>query len=427
MRILILMAQYHPVMNPNVFRWSAVAREWTAQGHEVHVVCASHPSSETKELLDGVMVHRSGYSSLMEWAYHFFPVRHRRHEAGTPYQAPSGLRRLLERLMDYTWRKWYWPDGSCLWISAARRKSLELLAEGPFDALISVGTPFSAHWTARACKRRYPDLTWLMDIEDPFCYAREFPSNNYLRYSQRNEIAERQAFNLADAVVLTNRNAKERYAALFPEAIEKMQIIPPISALPPPDVQGHLQLEPGKIHIGYFGSFYRYIRSPMRFLQLLDYALAENPEWKNKIRVHFYGYIEPEFHQVFRKFPELTPNLVFHGMCSRADASLAMRSMDWLLHIGNLTSYHLSSKSVEYLSSGKPILNIAGSEQDSFREIAGDYTGLLHLFLKEETHLEPAAQRMLASFAEFRDGHFFDIKPYTVEAVAKAYGQLLAG
>ena len=427
MRILLLLTHYHPVMNPNVFRWSAIAAHWVQEGHEMHVVCATHPQRPEVEKMAGVVVHRTGFATLMDWLYHRLPSRARRHEAGTTSRPPSALRQLLEWLMDKSWRKVYWPDGSMMWMWAARRKALALLGKCPFDVLISVGTPFSAHWAALACKQAHPSLRWLMDIEDPFCFAREFPSNNFGLYADKNYRAEKRVFALADKVALTNLAAKRRYLELFPGAAEKMEVIPPMANLSEPEAIGKPELEKNVLHLGYFGSFYRNVRHPRRFLELLSCAMRLQPAWRQKLKVHFFGYVEPEFFGEFQEFPELSAMHEFHGMVSRSEAAAAMQSMDWLLHLGNTTPYHLPSKSVEYLCSGKPVLNIAASTEDSFREFAGDYPGLLHIYLPEGIAPNAEAQRMLDAFSEEVPLSPFDARPYTCEAIAGAYMRLICG
>ncbi len=400
MRILLLTVQYHPAMNPNVFRWAAIAEHWSRQGHEVHVLCARHSNRPDEESMAGVHVHRAGHATLLDWAYNLFHIRRRRSEPGSAPRQPGFLSKLLEKILDLSWRKLYWPDGSCLWYGPARRRAKALLRELPFDAMISVGTPFTVHWVAKACKAQFPRLRWLIDVEDPFCFAEEFPSNNFGLYRRRNYRAEAEAFRLADAVALTNAAALRRYAALFPEEVEKLTVIPPLYALPEaaPDFQLPPKA-PGELRLGYFGTFYRRIRTPQRFLELLSEMFRQFPGWKTKLKVHCFGYMEAEFVEMCRRHADLEPNLIFHGLVSREKTAAAMQAMDVLLHIGNSTDYHLPSKSADYLCSGKYILNIATCAEDSFREFAGAYPGLVHFYLPPEAGLSAAACE-LANFLD---------------------------
>ncbi len=399
MRLLVLNIQHYPAMSPNVFRWAAIAEHWAGQGHEVHVLCSRHSERPAEERIAGVQVHRAGQATLLDWAYNLARRSKRRSEPGGGSGATGLFRHTLEKIMDLSWRKLYWPDGSCLWYRPARRKAEALHSATPFDAIISVGTPFTVHWVALAVKVRFPTVRWLMDIEDPFCFAEEFPINNFALYRRRNYRAENRAFRLADRIVLTNPAALSRYASIFPREAGKLSVVPPLYALPPPVVNVDLPpRQEGEIRMGYFGTFYHKIRTPARFLALLEEVFLQSPDLRARLQVHFFGALEPEFVEMFRRYTALAPNLVLHGMVTREATAACMQAMDVLLHIGNTTDYHLPSKSADYLCSGKPVVNIAACEHDSFHYFAGNYPRLLHLYINEESALPEHAAVLVAWF-----------------------------
>lgn len=331
-------------------------------------------------------------------------------------------------LLNLTWRKLYWPDGSCLWLLPARRRALQLLQQNEFDALISVGTPFTCHLVAKACKKQFPNTTWLMDIEDPFSIAEEFPNNNFALYRHLNHRSEKAAIHCADAISLTNPAVRRRYAAVFPEAIGKMQVIPPLYDPPVPSDYSLPPRRSGEIRLGYFGSFYHKIRTPERFLELLEAAFRQSEELHERLRVHFFGYIEPEFIAMFDRFRSLSPKIQLHGLLRREDAAAALQQMDALLHIGNTTDYHLPSKSPEYLFSGKPIVNIAACESDTFKEFAGERSALLHI--QPETDLSVAAGQLrdfLLDPPVYERPSEEEMERWGVRAVAGRYEVLISG
>lgn len=428
MRILVLMVQYAPALNPNVIRWAAIAGHWVGQGHEVHVLCSKHSARPGREIMEGVHVHRAGQATLMDWAYNLLRRSRRRSEPGAGLALPGLASRILEQLVHLTWRKLYWPDGSCLWYFPARRRALSLLAAQPFDAVISVGLPFTAHLVGMACKERFPALRWLMDVEDPFCFAEEFPANNFSLYRRLNYRMEGRAFRRADAVALTNPDALRRYAGVFPDAASRLRVIPPLYHLPAwrGDAAAPRE-EVGEIHLGYFGAFYHKIRSPQGFLDLLEAAFRLSPPMRKRLRVHFYGYLEPEFSDMFARHPELLPNLVFHGLASREETAAAMQAMDILLHIGNTTDYHLPSKCTDYLFSGKPVINIAASDRDSFRAFAGERAWIAHLHWAPGQDPEPPARAFLEAVEKLPAVAIpaLDPSPFEVERISGAYGEAL--
>jgi len=379
MRILIITTQYHPAANPNVFRWAAIAGYWAGAGHEVQLLCAEHSQRPREETIQSVIVHRAGQATLMDWAYNLLKINRRRSEPGGAAGRVGWGRAILEKIMDFSWRKLYWPDGSCVWFFPARRRALQLLQQQDFDAIISVGTPFTCHLVAKACKKRFPRLRWLMDIEDPFSIAEAFPNNNFSLYRRLNHRVEAAAFASADAIAVTNPAVMRRYAAVFQRDAHKMLVIPPLYDPPVPSDYSLPPRRSGEIRLGYFGSFYHNIRTPQRFLILLIMAQDFSEELSQRLSVHFFGYLEPEFRAIFEQYSNLLPNIHLHGLLSREDAASAMQQMDALLHIGNTTDYHLPSKAPEYLFAGKPIVNIAACTSDSFKEFAGERAGLLHI------------------------------------------------
>ncbi|MBX2927413.1 MAG: glycosyltransferase [Saprospiraceae bacterium] len=429
MRLLLVLVQYRPAMNPNVYRWAGIAEHWVASGHEIHLLCARHSERPDEEVVNGVQVHRAGQATLLDWAYNLTGAKQRRSEPGLLPARPGLLRRVAEKIIDISWRKLYWPDGSCGWYFPARRRALSLLSAQRFDAVISVGLPFTAHLVGMACKKRFPLLRFVMDVEDPFCFSEEFFVNNAALYRRLNYKAEHAAFRAADAVALTNPAAAARYAALFPAFAEKLCVIPPLYNLPPPVRSFPMRdRRPGEIRLGYFGSFYRKVRTPERFLRLMRALCEQRPAWRERLRVHFFGSMEAEFVQLFQQFPELRGCLFFHGLISREDTASAMQEMDALLHIGNTTDYHLPSKSVDYLAAGKPVLNIAACEADAFQKFAQGFSQVLHLYWPGGVPPEEAITALEGFWGNYRESPADlpeRIRPFRVERIAAGYEDAL--
>ena len=308
---------------------------------------------------------------------------------------------------------------------------MKLLKEYRFDAMISVGLPFTAHWISKALKTKSPGLHWLVDIEDPFCYSKEFFVNNNQLYNWTNRRAERAVFSQAQAITVTLDNAKERYVEIFPEAASKMRVIPPLFNLPllnPKD----LGIE-GPVRMAYFGSFYENVRTPMEFLELLQKCFEIEPLLIERLEVHFYGELTGMVMENFRKFPKLAPVFHFHGLVSRQEVAEALQSVDILLNIGNKTDYHLPSKSVDYLMSGKPVISLSYVANDPFSNLFDAYP--LFKALHVENHYFGKLNQLASQFLDFIlqnrgkkvPRRLLDKlgQPYRVEVIAELYLQLL--
>lgn len=430
MRILIITVQYYPAVNPNVYRWGAIAEYWKQQGHEVSILCSKRSGSPVEEIRNGISVYRAGHSTLLDWGYNLLGIKNRRGNINNQpdTQKNSSLRKILEKLMDWTWRKFYWPDGSCLWSRPGRKTALQLINKHKFDVVISVGLPFTAHLIGKACKMAHPALKWHMDIEDPFCYSKEFFVNNHRLYNNLNIKAERKAFQLADSISVTVDKALQAYLKHFPFAKSKIRVIPPLFNLKPEsEHSGDFSFNSNNIHLCYIGTFYSNVRSPFRLLSIIKAMKALSASKIQKLTFHFFGEINPEALAVFNKFPELTAHFVFHGLVDRKIINSVIQQTDFLINIGNTTHYHLPSKSVDYLMSGKPIINICQTQEDTFKELFQDYQLIFNI---DPNLPEDKAAMEIINFVEMNKGKMVSKeltnelgKPFQLKKIADAYLQ----
>jgi hypothetical protein len=435
MRVLLLSPLYYPSQSPNIYRWDAIARHWIAQGHEVHWLCTRLVGEPSAARRNGIFIYRTGHHTLLDWCYDLLRIRaKRRGTLGSGLPRKSLFRQYLESMVHLTWRKLYWSDGACLWYFPAKRKALQLMQDQHFDAIISVSLPFTAVRIAKAVKEKHPDIRWLMDIEDPFSFVSEYFINNRALYKSLNIKAEGKALRHADIVSVTVEAAKQKYLECFPFLEGKITVTPPL--FEEQSREGKLpamfSAEPEKIHLGYFGTFYHPIRSPQGLLNLLLAVKKQHPALAEKLVVHLVGSIPVEYADAFSAEPSIVEHLRFYGLVSRETVAAMMERMDFLLNIGNSTDYHLPSKSAEYLMSGKPIINIARIETDSFNAFMKDYPLLLNLFLPED---QPDSGQIEAfvEFLEAGKGMQVEMKkrkesgaPYLVEAIAANFLKCLA-
>jgi len=432
-KILIVIANYYPVHNPNVFRWAAIAEYWSHQGKEVHVLTTKHGACPLAEEMNGVQVHRTGHASLKDLHAAWTGKSNDRNipNSAEADQAKSNqINTTSEKLVDLTWRKFYWPDGAMPFISPGIKRSKELMEHHVFDRVYSVGLPFSCHIIARRLKGLNPNLNWHMDIEDPFCYSKEFFVNNHKLYRTKNIKEEERAFQMADSISVTNENAKLEYRPYFHEELHKVSIIPPLHL--PTDQSPQEVFDPGKTHFGYFGAFYKDVRSPENFLAFLSYIKANHQAWLEDKQFHFYGQANRFSAPIFKSYWELDKYVQIHGMVDRDQSIALMNQMDVLINFGNTTSYHLPSKSVDYLSTSKPILNIKEHPNDSFELFANNYDACFHINLqkdKSEQQFENLnnfldAQELRSktnsAVAESRKNSF-DMQPYLIDQISKSY------
>lgn len=436
MRIVIVSNPYRPHVSARAFRWSAVAEHWAARGDQIDVVAGWSPGEPREEVLDGVRVWRVG-GGLSERLRHRLAGGRASGGRGAAARIQAPLRRSLAgtamRLVhDLVWKNVYWPDYACLWYFHALRKARELLARRPCDVLITSSLPFTDHMVGRRLKRAAPDVPWLIDVGDPFCFLKCTPTNNHSLYGGLNQRFEKSVFRRADAISVTNENTRRIYAGLFPDAAGRMSVIPPLlrddvvwrSAEP-------LFSDNGRIRLVFVGTLHPVVRTPEHVLAAFEALLATPPG--DRLELHFFGatnrcerYFEP-----YRAL--LGKRLFVHGGVDHQTARQAMIEADCLVNIGNATTYQLPSKLVEYANTGRRILNFATTPEDTSAQLLSTYPAALSVLCPADEGEADAAARQIDRVAQFLTAPYTVdpesvltwCRPFRIDSVVAAYDSLI--
>lgn len=305
---------------------------------------------------------------------------------------PSLARKVLgtlSRAATFAWRSLYWPDPSCLWYFPARAKALALVHSQQYDVVVSVSPTFTAVAIGRHIREASQTAVWMLDLGDPFSFLEGAPPNNATLYGRLNKSYERKVFQEADVVSLTNSQTLERYAEVFPESAHKLLVIPPLLSLPHVDAR---PLVIGKLV--YVGTMYRNIREPGFLLELFKQALQSGLD--QNAELHCFGDVSSCVDIIDRYEELLGKRVFFHGVVSRDIAAQAMEEAHILVNIGNDTTYQLPSKVVEYAATGKPIINLAKTPEDSSVRFFTPYPCALNLISDSPSPTEDQVCRFVA-------------------------------
>lgn len=428
MKILIVVPLYVPAISPRAFRWSSIAEHWAATGHHVVVVAAWAPSLDRIEERRSVRIVRVGSRIVgvpsVPLANRETPVEKRR---GT--WLGSWLHRGARILNQLVWRRLYWPDYACLWYWPAKKAVNEILSAERYDALISVSLPFTAHLVGLWAKQKFPNLRWIADTGDPFSFHEATPTNNHALFARLNGACEERVTRHADSISVTTKSIVGMYQHAFPSGAAKFRVIPPVLFRANARASDAARLGTSlSIKVVYVGIFYRKLREPGPFVDLFD-QLAQRQS--RAVEVHVFG--EPTLLREALA-PAVNAKKLFHlhGVVSRETIERVLEEADVLVNVGNVSSYQLPSKIVEYTATGKPILNIASVANDTSLELLADYPLALNLVIEQRARsnqvaalgrfLEGADRRRLsaADIAAF-------VKPYEVSTVSQSYLALMDG
>lgn len=433
-KILVISYFYAPVDNPRSYRWTAITEYWGRQGHQVDVVCSWSPGQTRYETVNGPHVHRVGIGFLDKMRA---GLRRTVNVSNMPnVKGGSAVGTCFRRwvlsagrtIKDYVWKNLSWPDSTCLWYFPARRHASSLLVERDHEYLISVSPSFTSHAVGLFLKRKKPEVKWIVDIGDPFCFLEESQPNNFRIYRTLNVSYEGKIFHCCDAVAVTTELALERYTQIFPECSSKINVIPPLLSVEPDATGDRFFSKRNKIRLVYVGTLYRHIREPDFLLRLFEKLL--HTSLSDRLELHFLG----DFtycRKIFELYGELLGKKIFlHGLVERKRVIEAMREADVLVNIGNDTLYQLPSKVVEYASMGKPVLNLAKTEKDSSAAFFKTYPAALCLVdtagKTDSEHLERLYRFIVSGLKEV-DSHSLKgwISPFQIESISAAYADLV--
>lgn len=106
-----------------------------------------------------------------------------------------------------------------------------------------------------------------------------------------------------------------------------------------------------KINLCFIGTFYSNIRNPQFLLELMD-KLRDTD-----IVLHILGRMG-DCLAMIDKYTSCNSNVLYHGVVPPSVADDVMLQADILVHVGNAVDAYMPSKILDYISSGKPILNL---------------------------------------------------------------------
>lgn len=379
MKLLIITHSYTPDLTPRAFRWSAVAAQLVARGHEVHVLCASAPGKIEAD--DGVTVHR-----VRDWLLNASG----RVAAGAKIPSTARARRgvgtilrgALHKVVRALWRGLYWPDYACGWVIPGARAARSLCAKNRYDWIVSVSHPFTGHLIALLARPAAPSVCWFVDIGDPFSLMKEPSPNNHRLYRWINQGVEARVLAAADVISVTTLATQRLYESNFAMPSGKVRVVPPLLSLPK-GRPSSWTADDVTLKFVFVGTLYRRLRSP-RFL-LACYAALQSALPERCMELHFYGAMNDCADELGAISGETAKTIFSHGLVSRTEVLQAMTDASVLVNIGNDSEAQLASKVIEYMAVGKPIINLTSLSADASLIALADYPAVLNLRSQMDT------------------------------------------
>lgn len=424
MKVLIISYDFYPEAKPNTYRWFNIAKKWAEEGIDVYVLTANKNEFLSFEEVQGVKIYRSTeyFAGNLKYKFRGNLGNGLSNSQIKPNKTFKTLiKGLIRKVYDLTWSNFYWPDHSFLWIKSGYSLASKIIMENNIDKVITVSWTFSAHIIGLKLKRKFKNIYWLADTIDPFSFNASV--NNDSIYRKLNVSKEKEVFENADFNAVLTEKIKAEYTIMFPRAKNKIEVINNVFIPIQFDfTKPKNSPDDAKLKIVFLGTLSKDTRSPENALQLINNLVVNFKELD--FRVDFYGDFTDTM-QFFENYPKLLDSSVFlHGFISKENVYEVIKNADILLNIGNNNEFQEPSKLIEYMYSGKKILNVCSIDEDTSSTLLKIYPLSLSIFAKEIN--DPIVMDKMVNF--FRISEPMDetdikhlLNDYLLETIADKY------
>lgn len=221
-----------------------------------------------------------------------------------------------------------------------------------YSSVLTISFPFNILIVGFHIKQKYPLLKWLVYELDPYAYNKvlRFPKVAFFyRYIKENRI-----FKAADEILLTHELYREYSTNFFSKYRAKFKDI----GIPLLHINNSTLISSKRCDLIYSGSFYSKVRNPEFMFKVLS-KVAELYDFT----LHIYG---PKACEIDEKYKAiLGDKLIIHGRVSKQEINQAIERSSILINIGNTVDNQLPSKVLEYIGTGKPIINFYSIDNDT--------------------------------------------------------------
>ncbi len=273
------------------------------------------------------------------------------HKTGTQKKVrlPNWLTSILRKISVFFWL----PDNKKGWIEPALELGLELIEKKNIDLVFSTAAPYSNLLLAAEIKKR-TGIPTVMDLRD------EWLESHLIKYptgwhKQKMRKIEGETLSQADVLTVINEPYKESLGSRYPA----LDIRVVKQGYDPEDfeIKEGVNQPSDKMILFYSGLFYG-DRKPDLFLESIFELLEENPNYRNKLELHFQGGLDHQTLLLIERF-KLQENVKDYGYVNHKIAVKNIMKADvlWLMvgHMNHSDKVTVG-KMFEYFGTNKPIL-----------------------------------------------------------------------
>ena len=251
------------------------------------------------------------------------------------------------------------------------------LHDNKFDIVVSVALPFSTIEIGRSIKQSYPNIKWVPLLFDPFAFDEIIDRKEHrIRYQK-----EVYSYHYANKIMLLSQSRNDYESSEFKQKIVYFDL-PNIRPLFFNSDYPYFPFNSQKINCLFLGNLYLVQRHPKFLFELIN-------KLSDDIVVYIIGgLIDIPRSYIYEWEEKLNGKLIYCGRVSQEEAINSMLKADVLINLGNVTSNQCPSKLIDYICTGKPIINISKIKQCTSKRCLEKYDNKFELTENEQITAE---------------------------------------
>lgn len=249
------------------------------------------------------------------------------------------------------------PDARKGWVPHALKEATRIIREEQIERVMISSPPHSSQLIGLQLKKRFPGLTWIADMRDPWTDIYYYKDLMHTQVAARADAAlERKVLESADLILVVSEPIRQAFLKKSEKLNSaKISVIP--NGYDADDFQSCNRERSGDFTISYVGTLAESYH-PEVFIDVLNRFASSRPQ--DKVCFRFVGNIPWNIRERFEKQARGW-NVLWTGHVPHLEATRAMQDADvLLLVIPDVSGAEgiLTGKLFEYIGSGSPILGI---------------------------------------------------------------------
>ena len=253
------------------------------------------------------------------------------------------------------------PDSAWLWSRLSRKKAVQTILENDIKIIYTTSAPYSDHLLGLYLKKKFPNITWVVDFRDEWTNNPYTLDNPYWWFRTKKEKKmEKEVLEKADALITNTPVMRKNFVENNNLKGDNFFVIPNGYDVEDFNNFDLTKSENQKLTLTYTGALYGR-RKPDTFFKALSELISEKKIDGNKISVNLIGnYYKEKLQAQIDKF-SLTNQINIVGYVPHNECIKRQLQSDILVLIegtGRGADAFYTGKIFEYMNTGRPVLAI---------------------------------------------------------------------